>query len=470
MDPTDPGRPPAIEPPAPWKPPPWPWPPPAAPWPSDPAAEPPPARGGRGLAVALTALGLLLALIAAAVALRPSPPAPRVAPGHAGNRTATQTRSEVGALLARRAKAIVSGDRAAFLATVDRRRTSYYRAQTALFARMRTVPFSAFAYRVSDPDELATERVRRRYAPDPVYLAEVQARYRFRGQDASPMLSEVHYTFVRTGAGWRIAGQGDAAPARDDVEIWDAGPVRTRRTARTLVVLHPGSEVLAARVERAAETAYWQVAASWPRRWEQKAVILVPRDEAEAERMVGARDLRRVAALARSSIESGPVERVLGSRIVVNSANAARSNDLNLQIVLTHEMTHLATRALGTGPPLLLVEGFAEYTALRPYAYPFAVTRPGLAANVRAGRFAGTLPTEASLRGRNAPAAYDEASSFCLWVAETFGEARLRALYQAFAGPRKPSGATLDRRFRRVLGVSKAAAQARWADWVRRRL
>jgi hypothetical protein len=379
-------------------------------------------------------------------------------------------RAEIGRLLARRAKAIVSGDRAAFLGTVDRRRATYYRAQARVFQWMRTVPFSAFAYRVSDPDNLAGERVRRRYAPDPVYLPQVEARYRFRGQDARPMLSGVSYTFVRARVGWRIAGQGDARSAHDDVEIWDAGPVRTLRTARTLVVHHPGSEGLARRVLEAAETAYQQVAATWPRRWEQKAVVLVPRDEAEAERMVGAHDLRRVAALARSSIEPGPAQRILGSRIVVNSDNAAGYDDLNLQIVITHEMTHIATRLLGRGPPLLLVEGFAEYTALRPLPYPLADTRRALAVKVRAGRFDGTLPTEASLRGHDAPVAYDEASSFCLWVAETFGEERLRVLYEAFAGSRKPSAATLDRRFRRVLGLSKATAQSRWAEWIRRRL
>ena len=65
--------------------------------------------------------------------------------------------------------------------------------------------------------------------------------------------------------------------------------------------------------------------------------------------------------MASSSVESGAAERVLGNRIVVNTANVSGYNDLNLQILITHEMTHVATRTLGDGVPLLLVEGFADW-------------------------------------------------------------------------------------------------------------
>ena len=433
------------------------------------------AGGGRaGRVVAVLAATVAVAL-AAIIVLRPGipadPPAGSAAPRRPAATVPPDPGGEAVRLLARRAAAIVHRDRAAFLATVDRRRAAYYRSQASLFTRLRTVPFAAFSYRLTDAGDLATQRLRRRYAPDRVYLPRVEARYRFRGQDASPVLARYFYTFVLTRSGWRIGGQGDARPAgRDDVEIWDAGPVRTMRTARTLVVHHPGDEPLAGRLLQVAERAYGQVAAAWSARWERKVVILVPHDEAEAERLVGARDLRQVAAVAASSVESGPVERVLGNRIVVNPSNVAAYNTLNLQILLTHEMTHVATRELGDGVPLLLVEGFADYAALRPLSFPLAVTRPALAGRVRAGRFDGTLPADRDFRGATAAVAYDEASSFCLWAAQTFGERRLRELYRAFAGSSPPSGAELDRGFRRVLGVSRRAAEARWAAWVREQL
>jgi hypothetical protein len=133
-------------------------------------------------------------------------------------------------------------------------------------------------------------------------------------------------------------------------------------------------------------------------------------------------------------------------------------------------MTHVATRTLGNGVPLFLVEGFADYAALRPLRLPITHTRPTLVERVRSGRFDGHLPTARQLLGADGVLAYEEASSFCLWVAERYGEGRLRALYRAFAGPTPPKPAGLDRGFQRVLGISKRTAEARWAAWLRARL
>ncbi|HEX2372485.1 MAG TPA: hypothetical protein VHO93_00765 [Actinomycetota bacterium] len=489
MDPTDPGdRPPAPErppPPGPAWPPPGPaWlPPPAVSWPGQPpgsappgwgAPGPPPRRRGRvGWIVAGVAGLLVVALVAAVALVRPgvrdgSAPSARALGQRPATRLPADPRAELPRLLAKRAKAVLADDRAAFLATVDKRQKAWYRKQSTLFARMRTAPFSAFAYRILD--QRSDTRLRRRYKAEQVELARVQARYRFRGQDASPVLARYSYTFALTRSGWRIAGDGDRRfRGRDDVEIWDGGPVKTARSARTLIVHHPGQEGLAARLLRVADRAYAQVGAAWTGRWERKAVILVPSDQDEAERLVGARNLSRVAAVASSSVESGAAERVIGNRIVVNTANVVGYNNLNLQILITHEMTHVATRTLGDGVPLLLVEGFADWAALKPLDYPFRVTRPALA-RLGGARFDGALPSDREFRGPDAAVAYDEGSAFCLWVAETAGAGKLQALYRQFAGSSPPTTAQLDRGFRRVLGVSRRTAERRWAAWVRARL
>jgi hypothetical protein len=420
-------------------------------------------------------VGLLVAALVAAVLVARPGEQPETAQRALGQRPATRLppdpRTELPKLLAKRAKAVLDDDRAAFLATVDRRQRSYYQRQRTLFANMRTVPFSAFRYRL-DPEGLRSAgNLRRRYRADQVVLAPVEARYRFEGQDTSPVLARESYTFVLTGSGWRIAGPGDSRMRRrDDVEIWDSGQVQTVRSARTLIVHHPGQEALARRLLQVADRAYTQVAAAWSGRWERKAVILVPRDQQEAERLVGAHNLSRVAAVASSSVESGSVERVLGNRIVVNTSNVGSYNPLNLQILITHEMTHVATRTLGDGVPLLLVEGFADWAALKPVGFPFAATRPALARRVQSGRFDGDLPSDDEFRGGDAAVAYDEGSAFCLWVADTFGVGKLQALYREFAGSDPPTRDELDEGFRDVLGVSRPTAERRWAAWVRERL
>jgi hypothetical protein len=446
-------------------------------WPSwaAPPPVPPPRRRRRAGWVVAAVVALLAVLASTVLALRPAVrdrpdgrPARQqaAAPGAATPAvTDPDPRAAVPKLLAERAKAVLRGDRAAFLATVDRRRTTYYRSQAALFARLRTVPFSGLDYRVTDQRNWATASLRRRFAPARVYLPRLQLRYRFKGQDASPVLGELSYTFVLTRSGWRIGGQGDAR--RDDVQIWDAGPVQTRRSGRTLVVHHRGGEPLAARVLEAAERGYSDVAATWNGRWERKVVILVPRNQDEAERMLDVRDMSNIAAISASSVESGTGGKVLGNRIVVNSTLLAPYARPDLQNVVTHEMTHVATRTI-TDVPLFLAEGFAEYTALRPFrTYPPRATRPALAQRLRVGRFDGRLPSARELRGRDGPVSYDEASSFCLWVVERYGEDKLRALYRAFSGSGPPTAEEVDRGFLDALGISKRTAEARWAAWVR---
>jgi hypothetical protein len=436
---------------------------------------PPPPRPARrrvGLVVAAV-LGLVVALVGTVLAVRPGVQAGPEAPRAVGQQQRPPSRlpadpgTELPRLLDKRARAVLKGDRAAFLATVDKRQKAFYKDQATEFANMRTVPFSTLAYKITERE--TSNGLRHRYHADQVVQVQVQTRYRFSGQDASPVLARHSYTFVLTRSVWRIADDR-IRRGRDDVEIWDAGPVRTRRSAHTLIVHHPGRELLAKRLLRVADRAYAQVGAAWTGRWERKAVILVPEDEREAERLVGARNLARVAAVASSSVESGASERVLGNRIVVNTDNVAQYNDLNLQVLITHEMTHVATRTLGDGVPLLLVEGFADWAALAPLGYPLAVTRPNLARRVLEGRFDGVLPRDDQFRGSDAAVAYDEGSTFCLWVADTYGAGRLQALYREFRGSNPPSKAEFDRGFERVLHMSRRTAQGRWAAWVRDRL
>jgi hypothetical protein len=418
----------------------------------------------------------VVALLLVGLVARPNgapAPARRSVAGRAA--TAPQLTPQVAAarLLSARARAILAHDKAGFLAAIDRRRTAFYLSQSRLFDNLVTVPFQDFNYRLVDPqDDLASPTLRRRYGTTRIYLPETEARYRFQGHDGSPVLSRFFYTFEQTPIGWRIAAQGEAKPVGvDDVEIWDNGPLRTAVTQRTLVVYHPGNRLLAERMLRAAERAYAQIDASWSGPWEHRVVILVPHDQNEAQRLVGGTNLSKVAAVASSSIEAGPVERVLGNRVVVNTSNIANYDNLNLQVVTTHEMTHVATRTLGSGEPLYLVEGFADYTALRPIAQPLSVTRPALARKVAQGRFDGLLPSDDSFRASSdAAVAYDEASSFCLWVATTFGNPRLQALFRALAGSQKPNLVQQDAHFQQVLGMPLRTAEARWAAWVQRQL
>jgi hypothetical protein len=440
-----------------------------------------PARRRRSWIVALVLLVVAALLAAGLVWLAPSLRTARVLNPASGGASSSASRSlgassaradpatAVKPVLAARARAVLRHDRAAFLATIDQRRTTFYRAQAALFDRMVTVPFSDLAYRVAAPGrDLSNARVRRTYAPSQVYLSEVEASYRFRRQDSAPTTSRYYYTFTLTPAGWRLGGQGDLpAPRTGDVEIWDATPVRSLATTRTLVVYHPSDRALAQRLLNAAEQGFSQVDASWPE-WDHKVVILVPRDQAEAERLLHGRDLSDTAAVSASHVEAGALRRVLGNRVIVNTTFMKGYSTLAVQLVIAHEMTHVATRTVGLGVPLFLVEGFADYTAFRPVDLPLRVTRQALAITVRDGGFDGRLPTDAEIVGPNGALAYDKASTFCLWVSRTYGQAKLRSLYASFSiYQERATTLEADEQMRRTLGISLATAQSRWAAFVR---
>jgi hypothetical protein len=378
-------------------------------------------------------------------------------------------------LLGQRSEALLHKDEAAFLAGIDPRARDFRDRQRRLFRRMLKMPFASFEYRAFKADE-ALSGTRAAFEPDPVYAPLVEARYRFRDAETTPVLNSHRYAFVRTPDGWRIGGEERARPGdHHHEELWDTGTVETLRGERTLVAFHASSRALARRLLDAAEGGYDEVDAAWGGDWDRQVTIMVPSSESEAERVAGVRDISAAAAVAATSIEPGPVDTILAARIVVNPS-IRRYDELNLDVVITHEMTHVATRAVGTGVPMFLVEGFADYAALRSVDLPLRSTRPTLARAVSAGTFDGKLPTEKvfdlkTADDRSRALAYDKGSTFCLWVERTWGLDAVRGLYQSFAGVDGPASQDLvDSKFREVLGISFASAQSRWAAFVRSNL
>jgi hypothetical protein len=105
--------------------------------------------------------------------------------------------------------------------------------------------------------------------------------------------------------------------------------------------------------------------------------------------------------------------------------------------------------------PLLLVEGFADWAALKPVGFSVAVDPAALDQRGRQGRFDGLLPGDSEFRGRTRRSPTTRGSAFCLWVADTFGAGKLRALYREFRGPDPPSTSRLDRGFRTSSALSR---------------
>ncbi|MER7134555.1 hypothetical protein [Streptosporangium saharense] len=240
------------------------------------------------------------------------------------------------------------------------------------------------------------------------------------------------------------AGLGGARPTPETArDLWQ-GAAEVVRGERSLVVGHrvPPAELrdLAARADRACRT----IAEVWG---PVRAVVVVPATDEEAARLAGAGRTVGLAALATAD------------RVVVVPTGYARLSGTGRDVVITHELTHLATGATRGGRvPMWLSEGFADYVGYRDAGIPTRTVAAELAAEVRAGRLPTALPGPADFApgSPRLAQAYEEAWLACRYVAERFGEKGLVRLY----------GSDVDS----TLGLSRAEFTAAWRDHLRREL
>ncbi len=399
---------------------------------------------------------------------QPPPAAAPSAPGTSAPRTDTGARAAllrsnaIDALLARRARALASKDRDAFETTLDSRRAAFVRKQLAMFDALRDVPLAGVRYDLHASD--TAEAPRAKYAGDETYAPRVTLRYRLRGFDTTATAADQFFTFVRRAGEWLVASDDDFAAAgrRTSRDLWDFGPVSVVRGDRTLVLGHPGHHALLRDVARHADDAVPRVDAVWGTRWARKAVVVVPDTEREVQRLIGEDgDLSRIAAVAVSALPGGAGQPPVGERVIVNPPNFARLGTLGRRIVLTHEVTHLATRAATrSDTPSWLVEGLADYVGYLGTGLSARAICQELAADVRARRAPTALPADSAFDGGNAELAeaYEAAWLAVRLIAERTSQAGLVAFYRS-AGADGVAAALDEHLGRTVAGFT--------ADWRR---
>ncbi|KAA9379799.1 hypothetical protein F5972_09160 [Microbispora cellulosiformans] len=258
------------------------------------------------------------------------------------------------------------------------------------------------------------------------------------------------------------------AAVREQPGMWTGASVA--RGEHTVVVGAPRR--LVAEIARLAGRADRTVTRVWGAHG--GAVVLVPRTEEQA------------ALLAAPAVVGGLAAVATGDRVIVQPAAFARLSAVGRQVVVTHELTHVAA----SGPravPMWLLEGFADYVGYLDSGLPVHTVAAELAADLRAGggagaeadREAGTaadtaadtvagaplarLPEPADFAARPAQA-YEEAWLACRYIAARFGERRLVALYRAALSE------DADTALRNVLGLTTAELTRLWRSSVRAEL
>nr|WP_177235252.1 hypothetical protein [Streptomyces sp. MUSC 14] len=369
-----------------------------------------------------------------------------------GAATTDSARAEVQQLLDRRSAALLGHDEGAYAVTGAR----------AEYARLRAVPLASWTYRVTDVRESGSGAT-----------ADAELSYRVAGYDTAPLDADRTLRLGRTAdGGWYVTAD---APARQaGQQLWDQGTVTAVRGADSLVLGIGRTAAELRAYAGLADRAVPAVSRAWGTDWSRRVVVLVPGSLDGMAGLLGspAADYRGIAAVTTG--EAGGSAQAPADRVVVNPDAYAVLGDLGKQVVLTHETTHVATRAHTTAAtPLWLSEGYADWIGYLGTGRTPTEVAPELTRAVQHGKVPAALPTDKDFGFTSDPTklaqAYESGWLACRMIAAHWDTARLDAFYRAVGAHPQRAGAVEDA-LKKVLGTTPEAFTAQWRDYVRSQL
>jgi hypothetical protein len=411
------------------------------------------------------------------------------APARSGSPTATSTStvspSDEGqqvaalkALLNARARAAAAHDRAGWMAAVDPRSRGFAARQAAAFDNFAAVPFSSWSYEyLSRAPELSPARSAS-LGGHP-WVARVLAGYEIEGFDSSRSTVEQYLTVVQREGRTYLSDDTDGGTAP---QPWDLGRVRLVHGDRVLAMGTAPTATLS-RYAAAGDRAVARVTQVWGAGWSRRAVLVVPRTQAEFGKLLLRQPagLDQVAAVttgdlggtASTDVQHTSGGRAGNDRVVLNPAAFTRLSGTGQRVVMTHEMTHVAVRqSTSAAVPIWLSEGFADFVGYRGTGVSRRLGAGDLLVLVRSGHGPRSLPTAADFdpsRTTIAPS-YSGAWLACSRIADEHGSKALVALYRRAASPQNGSdgdpNARLATAFPEVLHTSVAAFTKDWRRYL----
>ncbi|MFE3649913.1 hypothetical protein [Streptomyces sp. NPDC059122] len=375
-----------------------------------------PWRAARAAGCAVPLLALLVQLTGCAPAERP-----------------TEQYPGAQQMLDARAGAVRRHDAAAFLASVDPRATGFRSRQRAVFDHLAAVPLADWRY-----DLVSTGAFPLPMGDGLRLAAQVRLRYRLQGFDTAPVTSFQYLTLTEHDGRWLVASDSDGAADGKGAtrQLWDQGPVRLVRGRHSLVLGGDGDPARLRDLAKRVDAAVPAVSAAWKGTWAGKVVVEAPDTVEQMAQLMGSDDPSGYAGIAAVTTgEAGTAGAAPADRVIVNPDAYEELNNLGRTVVLTHETTHVATRALTTpATPLWLSEGFADWVAYREVHRRPTTTAPELSRAVMAGKLPARLPGDDDFGFRagaeRLAKAYEGGWLACRLIAEKWGEARLIAFYR----------------------------------------
>lgn len=296
-------------------------------------------------------------------------------------------------------------------------------------------------------------------AQDGSWTAEVALTWSFEGFDREPANAEVAVTFVANGDDAAIRRFGGA----DGLEpLWLQGPLEVRRTEQSLVLVsawRPDAEREVATYARRVSRGVDVVRRVLPG-WQPSAVVEVPASAAALDATLGADEgtYGGIAAVTTTADGTGSPDAPV--HVFVNPDVTRGLRGAGAQVVMSHELVHVATDAATSVVDLWLLEGFADYVALRDVRLPLTTTAGRAIDVVRRNGVPRRLPgpAEFDTRAVDLEAAYELAWLACDTLADEIGERALVDVYRR-ASDGTPVAAVLERH-----DVTVDALVERWRD------
>ncbi len=409
-------------------------------------------RRRRRTVLAVVGSATVLAVAAGAVALWPSAGS---GPAAAGSTASTgqsppsgaadsdpkqydTERAAVASVFAARAAALRTGDGVAWAATVDPAQPALRKSEATLFANLRQLPLASYSWAYDPsfqlsgyplPDSVTSTLGH----PDVAYSPGMTITYQLRGFDQQPVADPYVPVMVRRGGHWYVAGDRTSSATFGEAfdEPWTVGPVKVRRTSRSLVIVSARDAAQLPALARQADAAVAAVAAVWPSGWNHKVVLFATREADVFASYLGRN--RAVSEASALTLGVGPARHAPpkdDTRVVLNP-QYSRPGGRSIPALLRHEFTHVAQwNSQHAGTPRWAIEGIAEYTAYRHHLSEQRVSGQ-IVRDAKAHRMPRTLPASSSFYGPDPGESYHYGMAWLAWeyMAETYGEGRVKLMY-----------------------------------------
>lgn len=363
--------------------------------------------------------------------------------------------AEVQRVLDRRAAAVLDRDESAYRATG--------RSGTPVteFGNLREVPLAAWSYRVTGFHRSGDRAT-----------ADAELSYRVDGYDKAPVTSARTLNLTRSDGKWYVASD---KPAKDASEqLWEQGAVTAVRGEHSLVMgVGQSGERLRAYADLA-DRAVPAVSRAWGTDWSGHDIVLVPSSVEGMAGLLGSPASGYQGIAAVTTGEAGASAKTPADRIIVNPDAYGILGDFGKQVVLTHETTHVATRAHTTAAtPLWLSEGYADWVGYLSSGRSAAQIAPELERAVADGHVPAALPDDADFGFTGDAAqlaqAYEGGWLACRLIADRWGEVPLNDFYRAVGEHDKRAGAVEDA-LRDVLHTTPEKFTEQWREYLRAQL